>query len=358
MRRKGDLFERVTDIQNIRSAIVNAAKGVKKTPYIRKILLNTGENAEYVKTILENGTYRVSGYKERVVMEPKRRVIHILPFFPDRIVQHAFIDVIGPDVFEKGFIFDSYACRKGKGPHRGVLKAAYFARSSKYDLRYDIKGFYHNLDHEILIGRIRRKIKDERVVRVFEDIIESYRDKDTGSGCPIGNLTSQWFGNVYMDALDHFVKDMLRVRKYIRYCDDFHIFGDSRVRLEEIDKRITEFVTCKLNLKFSKRMLTETKQGVPFLGAIIFPDRVVMRRNTRDRIRRRIFGIGDVLDRDGERLRIDRLFSMRGSVSSAIGTIKHLCSGDLAKKINLFSTSNKIDSLISNYECGILTLNL
>ena len=334
MKRRGDeLYEAIRSRENVECALYNAARGVRRRPAVQKCLDNAGDVVSDICRMLERGDFRTGTYRPRTIFEPKLRHIHILPFFPDRIVQHALVDVVAPAVWEPSFIFDSYACRKGKGQTRGVLRTAQFVRRHAFDFGYDIRSFYHSIDHGVLKSLIERRIKGARTLGLCFDIIDSWQDAP-GRGCPIGNLTSQWFGNVYMNALDHYAKEELGIKAYVRYCDDFHVFGDDRSEMRWFDTCIAAFVRDELHLDFSKRNLARTKDGCDFLGYRIFPEKILVRKSTAKRIRRRMDGLRRILDRDA-RLDEARLLSMMGSVASAGGVLKHAQSHNLAVAMKL-----------------------
>lgn len=334
MRRDNNLWPLITSRDNIATALINAASGVRKRGPVIQCLEHFDKTVEDVRQLLLDGAFHTGKYKERVIVEPKRRIIHMLPFFPDRIVHHALVDVLGPRVWEPRFIFDSYACRVGKGSHRAVARATRFVRQSKFAFKYDIRGFYHSIDHAVLKELICRTIKDENALAVLFDIIDSFHDSAEGRGCPIGNLTSQWFGNVYLNSLDHFAKDRLGIARYVRYCDDFHVFGDGKAEMREWDERLAEHVCYVLKLEFSKRELSRTKDGCDFLGYRIFPEKTLLRKSTAKRVKRRLAGIRRVLER-GEGLNETRLLSLMGSVASARGVFKHARTHNLAESIGL-----------------------
>lgn len=334
MKRHGDeLYDMIASRDNVERALHNAAQGVRSRPAVQRCLDNADDAVSDICKILSRCEFHTGEYRARTIYEPKERKIHILPFFPDRIVQHALVDVVAPAVWEPTFIFDSYACRKGKGQTRGVLRAAQFVRRHDFDWRYDIRSFYHSIDHEILKSLIERKIKGRRTLGLCFDIIDSWHESP-GKGCPIGNLTSQWFGNVYMNALDHFAKEELGIKAYVRYCDDFHVFGDDKSLMRWWDACISAFVRDELRLEFSKHNLSRTKDGCDFLGYRMFPDKILVRRSTAKRIRRRINGIRRILNKS-EALRHDQILSMLGSVSSSIGVLSHAQAHNLSVSMKL-----------------------
>lgn len=284
VKRHGNLWEKVITEENIRLAYELSRKGKGRKYNVRKFNRNLEENLKIVREKLINKTFTTANYSTKTVFEPKKRVIYILPFNPDRIIQHAVMNVIIP-IWERLFIHDSYACREGKGMHVGSLKTMEFIRNNKYCLKCDISKFYPSINHEILKKIIRRKIKDPDVLWLLDDIIDSFPGK---TNTPIGNFTSQWFGNLYMNELDQYVKHELKVKCYLRYCDDFCFFHNDKKTLNEIASKIKQFTAEKLELKLSKCDLFPVSRGVDFLGYRHFPEYILLRKSTAKRAKKRI----------------------------------------------------------------------
>jgi len=341
MKRHGDyLWRLITDRDNIALALYNAARNVKCRDSVRHCLDNFDDTVSAVRDLLVTGRFHTAEYRSMRIYEPKEREIHILPFFPDRIVQHAIVDIIAPRVWEPKFIYDSYACRVGKGAHRAVNRAAQFVRTHTHYVKYDIRGFYHSIWHDRLKRAIEHDIKCAKVLDIIFDIIDSFGE--SGQGCPIGNLTSQWFGNIYMNGLDHFVKERLGVRGYVRYCDDFPIFGSDRPELRWRDLCVGAFVRDELGLEFSRRVTARTKDGLDFLGYRVFPEKILLRKSTAKRIRRRVAGIRRVLEHEGAEFGEAQLLSLLGSVASAKGVMRHAQTHNLAVVMKLEATHHDI----------------
>jgi retron-type reverse transcriptase len=213
-------------------------------------------------------TYCHGPYRLFNVYEPKRRLIAAAPF-RDRVVHHAVHDVIEP-VVDRIFIYDSYACRRGKGMHKAVDRAQAFLRANKFCLHGDIRKYFPSIDHGILKSIIRRRIADNAILWLLDEIIDSALP--LAGGLPIGNLTSQFFANLYLNELDHFVKHRLRMRYYIRYMDDFLIFSEVKPVLLNCKEILREFLrdTLKLRLHEEKTQIYETANGLKFLGLRLY----------------------------------------------------------------------------------------
>jgi len=233
---------------------------------------------------LSNKTFTTSPYKLKTIHEPKTRTIYRLPFYPDRIVQHALMNVIEP-IWDKMFISDSYACRRGRGLHAGSRRTMELVRKYRYCLKCDISKFYPSIDHNILFKIIQRKIKCRDTLWLIENIIYSIPG---GKNVPIGNYTSQWFGNLYLNELDRHIKNDLKIRGYVRYCDDFCLFSTDKLQLRDAMASISEFLADRLSLILSKREIFPVSQGVDFLGYRHFPNKILLRKSTAKRVKRRI----------------------------------------------------------------------
>jgi retron-type reverse transcriptase len=254
---------------------------------------------------LLNQTYRTGGYRNFLIQESKKRKISAAPF-RDRVVHHALCNVIEP-IFDSRFYFHSYACRRGKGTHQAVMKCSEYAEKNRFVLKCDIRKFFPSVDHEVLKGLIGERISDFRVMWLISLILESgegilqseyemewFRGDDLFSplrerGLPIGNQTSQFFANLYLDPLDRFVKQALRCRHYIRYVDDFVVFSDSKQFLHEARAGIAEFLeNLRLKLHPKKCTVFPIGTGVDFLGYRVFPGFRKIRKENVKRFKKRM----------------------------------------------------------------------
>ncbi|MFI9653044.1 reverse transcriptase domain-containing protein [Guyparkeria halopsychrophila] len=284
MKRHGNLSDKITHPDNLLAAYKAARRGKRWQRAVQAFERDVPGNLLRIQRALCTGSFDTSRYKTRLIHEPKRRTIYILPFYPDRIVQHAIIQVLEP-IWDALFIHDSYACRKGKGMHRGSERVMRFVRGHKYVFKADIAKFYPSIDHEILLSILRQKIKCRPTLALLENIIRSFPG---GKNTPIGNYTSQWFGNLYMNELDTFVKQELRCRAYTRYCDDFVIFSDDKAELHAIKDRVERFLAERLALRFSHWAVFPISQGLDFLGYRHWRHKVLARKSTVRRVKRRV----------------------------------------------------------------------
>ena len=285
---KPELFERLCDWSNLLIAFHKAARGKRDHEPVAAFEYRLEDNLIELQNELQQKTYRPGGYDSFYIHEPKKRLISAAPF-RDRVVHHAFCNVIEP-IFEKRFIHDSYANRKGKGTHRAIARAQRFLRRFKYVLTCDIRQFFPSIDHEVLRSILARQIKDADVMGLIDCIIQSGRGVlnevyemvyfpgddlfavNRPRGLPIGNLTSQFWANCYLDGFDHFVKRELRCKGYVRYVDDMLFFSDSKSRLWEIRHAVMKRLDrLRLTIHLQKSQPRPSRQGVPFLGFVVYP---------------------------------------------------------------------------------------
>ena len=279
-----NVWGKIIEKDNIAYAYKKAKKGKSKYNAVRYFEAHTEECLKEVQRLLTTKEFMTAEYKRKIIKEPKEREIFVLPFFPDRIIQHAVINILEP-YFVKMFIPESYACIEGRGIHKGSLKIMEYVRKNKYCLKMDIRKFYPSINHDILMKIIERKIGDKNLLWLLNNIVRSIPGE---KNVPIGNLTSQWFGNLYMNELDKFVKHTLKVKCYLRYCDDFALFSNDKKLLNEIKFKIIEFLETELKLSLSKCDLFRTTQGVDFLGYRHFKDYILIRKSTVKRVKKRL----------------------------------------------------------------------
>jgi len=340
MRRHGNLWPMITDIENIRLAFQRASLHKGSHRNVQKTKENLEERLEAIRLSLINKTFTTSKYSEKIIFEPKKRVIYILPFYPDRIVQHALMNLVTP-IWDKMFISDSYACRDKKGIHCGSLRTMEFVRRNKYVLKCDISKFYPSVDQSILMEIIKRKIKCPDTLWLIDDIIRSFPG---GKNVPIGNYTSQWFGNLYMNEVDQYVKHDLQKKygrlDYVRYCDDFCLFNNNKNILKECRDCLKTFIDEKLKLKFSKCDVFPITRGVDFLGYRHFDNYILLRKRTVKRVRKRL----EMLPFLYEKKKITgEIF--RSSVASTWGWLKHANSHNLQVALQLKELMKKVSWL-------------
>ena len=303
------LFERVSSFDNLHRAYRKARRGKRDKPEVFRFDLRQEEEILRLERELRDEAYRPGGYRNFLIWEPKRRVISAAPF-RDRVVHHAICNVIEP-IFERGFVYDSYSCRLGKGTHKALDRFTQYARRFPYVLKADIVQYFPSIDHGVLVDLLERRLADPRLMRLIRLLLDSGKDvlkpeyemvhfpgDDLFSmarprGLPIGNLTSQFFSNVYLDPLDHFVKEHLREKGYLRYCDDFVVFGRSREHLVRVREEVGLFLQrLRLCLHERKSVVYRARDGVPFLGFLVHPEHRRLLRKSVRRAGRRLRELG------------------------------------------------------------------
>lgn len=273
------LWERVTSYDNLdRACRATLAGGRALRGEGAVFQFNRERLLMSIQASLVNRTYRHGAYRSFTVFEPKERIVLAAPL-RDRVVHHALHDVVAP-LFDRGFIFDSYACRNGKGTHRAIARAHSFLRAHSHFIHLDVRKYFPSIPHQPLKRLIRRSIKEEPMLWLFDHIIDSTAPKGRSragldssllSGLPIGNLTSQFLANLYLNELDQFVKHILHCRAYVRYMDDFVLFHDDVGVIRNWYKAVTGFCATELGLLLhEKGGIKHCGEGLGFLGFRIF----------------------------------------------------------------------------------------
>ena len=239
-------------------------------------------------------TWRPDKYTAFYIRDPKLRHIHKATV-RDRVFNQALFRVLY-SIFDKNFIFDSFSCRKEKGIHKGVLRLEGFLRKDTnnhknytFALKCDVRKFFDSISHQILFDQVKTKVKDGNALEVIKLILNSF-ETNIRKGLPLGNVTSQLFANVYLGKLDQFVKHSLKIKYYVRYCDDFIILNKDRNFLIELIPKINSFLQDELNLKLhpKKVEIRKNTSGVDFLGYVVLPHYRTIRTKTKKRMMKKI----------------------------------------------------------------------
>ena len=293
-----DIYKKLCSYENLEAAYNKAKNGKTQKQYVREFEEKLKENLTRLRTELLMQSYHPQPLKTFILRDPKTRKIS-KSAFRDRVVHHAICNLIEP-AFDKRFIHDSYANRIGKGTLNAIKRFDEFKRKvSKnntlkcYVLKADIKDYFGTVNRATLLDLLRKRIKDDRVMWLIERIITNYRSKDKNKGMPLGNLTSQFFANVYLNELDQYLKHKLRARYYIRYVDDFVILHPSRRTLEQYKSVIDKFLREKLDLKLhpDKSQILKLEKGIGFLGFRIFYHHKLLARKNMRRFEKKMEGI-------------------------------------------------------------------
>ena len=290
MKRQGYLFEGVSSFAALYKAALKALRGHKAKPEAAEYLYNIDRETWKLQEELLAGTYRPRPYRYFEIFEPKQRTISVASF-RDRVVHHALVAQLEP-IFERSFIFHSYATRKGKGSLAAVRQAQKCLRQNPWYLKLDIRKYFDSIDHLMLMELIGRKIKDPRIMALAGVILETSTassDNPVAVGLPIGNLNRQFFANVYLDPLDHYVSETLKA-PYLRYMDDMLLFAQDKSVLKIALPKVEAFLGDKLKLHLKKDaiLLNNGVHGLPFLGFRIFPDLIRIKKENLRRLEAKI----------------------------------------------------------------------
>jgi RNA-directed DNA polymerase len=288
-------FEEIISIENLLEAWKEFERGKKNKKDVQIFQMRLMDNIFSLHNDLLNHTYNHGGYQAFKINDPKPRDIHKASV-RDRLLHHAIYRILYP-FFDKTFVSDSYSCRNNKGTHKAINRFRDFAyKVSKNNtktcwiLKCDIRKFFANIDHKILVTILKEYIPDENIIWLLGNVIESFDSNKPGVGLPLGNLTSQLFVNIYMNKFDHIAKHKLKAKHYIRYADDFVIFSEDKKWLEKQITKIRDFLNNELKLELNpdKISIETLFLGVDFLGWINFNDHRILRTKTKRRMMKRI----------------------------------------------------------------------
>ncbi len=265
-------YEKICDFENLYKAHKVARLSKRTTREVIDFEMNLAENLTTISDNLKNGTYQMSGYYSFMVHDPKDRVIHAL-HYRDRVVQHCICDEVLAPTLDKRLIFDNAACRIGKGTHFAMERLTGFLRefyhkhgANGYFLKCDIRKFFDNIDHVILKQKLQKVFREEKMLSLFYQIIDSY-EKSPGKGIPLGNQTSQWFAIYYLDGLDRLIKEKLQIRFYSRYMDDCVLIHEDKEYLKQCLEIMQDYAENELHISFNEKTeVFPIKNGVDYLG--------------------------------------------------------------------------------------------
>ena len=314
MKRINNLYEKIYDIENLKLADAIARKGKLLQPGVIEHDKNRETNILLLQGMLKNKTYKTSAYKIFRIYEPKERIISCLPYFPDRIAHHAIMNILKP-YFIKTFTSDTYSCIEGRGIKAaadGVKKALRNVTETKYCLKLDIRKFYPSIDHEILKQLLRRKFKDQDLLWLLDEIV------DSTAGIPIGNYLSQYFANFFLSYLDHWIKEKKGVRYYFRYADDIVILSGNKSCLHQLLAEIRLYLSLNLNLivKDNDQIFPVADRGIDFVGYVFYHTHTRLRKGIKKNFARML-----AANKNPQ------------SVASYMGWAKHCDSKHLIKKL-------------------------
>lgn len=320
MKRIGNLYDKICSIENLTMADEKARRGKLKSYGVKKHDKSREENIKKLHRALLNGSFKTSPYFIFRIREPKEREIYRLPYFPDRIVHHAIMNIMEP-IWIKTLTADTYSCIPNKGIHALVKKLKSDLKDvsgTKYCLKLDIKKYYPSINHDILKQIVRRKLKDARLLKLLDEII------DSAPGVPIGNYLSQYFANLYLAYFDHHIKEFKRVKYYYRYADDIVILSDDKRVLNELFYYIKSYLgdNLKLTVKDNWQIFPVAIRGIDFVGYKFFHTHVLMRKSIKQNMFRSI-----------KRNACDPS-RLKKSMASYYGWMKHCNSNHLLNKVS------------------------
>lgn len=272
MKSHGGLWARIVAPENLLASWSRVRRGHAGSPVVREYAENLATNLECLRADLIAGTFRPGAYRQFGVMDPKPRTISCAPI-RDRIVHHALCGVVAP-LLERSFTEDSYACRKGKGTHRACARARDLVRRYPYYCKMDVRRYFDSIEHDRLLSVLLPLFRERDVCDLIEHIVRHpVPGQAQGRGLPIGNLTSQWFANAFLNGFDHFVKQGLCMPAYIRYMDDMVLFADSKAACWQAhdEARWWLWEQRGLEVKAEATVIAPAGEGLPFLGLRIFP---------------------------------------------------------------------------------------
>lgn len=284
-------YNDIISLENLFVAWQEFTRGKKKRKDVAEFSFKLSLNIFDLHQDLLNKKYKHGGYRAFNISDPKPRSIHKATV-RDRLLHHAVYRILYP-YFDYKFIYDSYSCRDFKGTHRALNRFKYFARKvsennsrTGWVLKCDIKKFFANIDHAVLLEILTKHISDQDALELLQEIIGSFYSTRVDVGLPLGNLTSQLLVNIYMNEFDQFIKHKLKIKYYIRYADDFVIFSDDREYLESLIYLIQKFLGEKLKLELhpDKVSIKTIASGVDFLGWVHFSDHRILRTATKRRM--------------------------------------------------------------------------
>lgn len=326
MKRYNNLFDKIVSLDNLYEADKRARRQKSHRPEVMLFDKNKDKLLLDLQRKLINGEYETSEYYVFKIYEPKEREIFKLPYYPDRIVHHAIMNIMEP-IWVSAFVKGTYSCIRKRGIHK-ALKDVKFALkdeiNTQYCLKLDIRKFYPSIDHDILKTIIRKKIKDKRLLSLLDEIIES------AQGVPIGNYLSQFFANLYLTYLDHWIKEQKKVRYYFRYADDIVILGGDKQQLRDLFYNIQDYLNNKLKLNFKDnwQIFKVDSRGIDFVGYRVFHTHTLLGKRIKKRFCKKINKLNKKQNLDKD--------TYKQKICSYIGWIKYCNGRNLLNKMSKY----------------------
>ena len=287
MKRYGNLFEKIYDYDNLVAAHINARNGKTHYKEVQMVDADPDRYLTPIQHMLKEKTYRTSKYKVFTKVDKgKEREIFALPYYPDRIIQWAIVQVLEP-IWMDTFIKGTYSSLKGRGIHKALVdlkRDLQNGHDTRHCLKFDIKKYYPSVNHEILKQIIKKKIKDPNVLELLDEII------DSNHGVPIGNYLSQYFGNLYLNDFDHWMKEVQHIKYYYRYCDDVVLLHPDKSWLHTTLAEIKQYLfdNLKLVVKENYQIFPTNVRGIDFIGYRCFSNYTLLRKSTTKNLKRKL----------------------------------------------------------------------
>lgn len=326
MKRYNNLFDKIVSLDNLYEADKRARRQKSHRPEVMLFDKNKDNLLLDLQRKLINGEYETSEYYVFKIYEPKEREIFKLPYYPDRIVHHAIMNIMEP-IWVSAFIKGTYSCIRKRGMHKALRDVKFALKdeiNTQYCLKLDIRKFYPSIDHDILKTIIRKKIKDKRLLSLLDEIIES------AQGVPIGNYLSQFFANLYLTYLDHWIKEQKKVRYYFRYADDIVILGGDKQQLRDLFYNIQDYLNNKLKLNFKDnwQIFKVDSRGIDFVGYRVFHTHTLLRKRIKKRFCKKINKLNKKQNLDKD--------TYKQKICSYIGWIKYCNGRNLLNKMSKY----------------------
>lgn len=326
MKRYNNLFDKIVTLDNLYLADKRARRQKQHRPEIIEFDKSREKLLLDLQKKLINGEYRTSEYYIFKIYEPKEREIFKLPYYPDRIVHHAIMNIMEP-IWVSSFVKGTYSCIKNRGIHKALKDVKHALKdeaNTQYCLKLDVRKFYPSIDHAILKQLIRKKIKDKRLLSLLDEIIES------AQGVPIGNYLSQFFANLYLTYLDHWIKEQKKVRYYFRYADDIVILGRDKQELRDLFYNIQDYLNNKLKLNFKDnwQIFKVDSRGIDFVGYRIFHTHTLLRKSIKKKFCKKINKLNKKQNIDKD--------TYKQKICSYIGWIKYCNGRNLLNKMSKY----------------------
>lgn len=321
MKRVGHLIDRIADPENLRIAFLKARRGKGSSHVVQTFQKSLHLNLARLREGILRGSVPVGEHRHFKIYEPKERLISAAAF-PERVLHHAIFNVCDT-YFESALIPNTYACRKGKGVSKALLQARQYTSRFRYCLRMDVRNYFDTINHQKLLSLLHTKFKDRKLLELWRRIIQSH-SSSPNSGLPIGNLSSQYFANFYLNPLDRLLSGPRGEVGYLRYMDDILVYSNSRRELGAARKSTKRLLEETLGLRLKHAILTSTGNGVPYLGRIVTRSAVKLDRRRRQRYARNILNV----DRQFERHSLSE-GEAQAKATAITGTIRSASSRSL-----------------------------